>query len=76
MILGESGDSGHILRLDAMAKNAVSSTIYERFLGGRKNIAPGFGFRAYNGRSQIYSLAGRPSDRGHEIEHLLNERAV
>jgi len=33
MILGESGDSGHVLRLDARAKIAVSSTIYERFLG-------------------------------------------
>jgi hypothetical protein len=36
MILGESGDSGHTPGLGGRAKLAVSSTIYEGFLGGGK----------------------------------------
>jgi hypothetical protein len=36
MILGESGDLGRDSGLDGRAKTAVSSTIYERFVGGGK----------------------------------------
>jgi hypothetical protein len=43
VILDESGDSGHNPSLDGRAKIAVSSPIYERFLGRGKNIAPELG---------------------------------
>jgi hypothetical protein len=36
MILGWSGGSGRNTRLDGRAKIAVSSAIYEEFLGGAK----------------------------------------